>query len=66
VVEVVRDKLLGGVELAAGSARWGNNRRRLPLARFSQRKSHGLASLVGAAGRLLVQEGHGDEALLLD
>jgi hypothetical protein len=68
--EVVGEELLGGVELAAGSAGWGNNRRRLPLARCSWRKmtageSCCLSSLGGAAGRLLVQEGRSDRALLL-
>jgi hypothetical protein len=68
--EVVGDELLSGAEIAAESAGWGNNRRGLPLARCSQRKttagkSHGPASLAGAAGRLSVQEGHGDEAFLL-
>jgi hypothetical protein len=37
--EVVREELLGGVELAAGSVGWGNNRRRLPPARCSLRKT---------------------------
>jgi hypothetical protein len=70
VREVVGEELLGGAKLATGSARWGNNQRRLPPAWCSRRKttagkSHGPTSLAGVAGRLLVQEGHGDEALLL-
>jgi hypothetical protein len=74
VIEVVEEEigneLLGGTKLAAGSAGWGNKWRRLPPVRCSWRKmtvgkSRGPASLAGAAGRLLVQEGRGDEALLL-
>jgi hypothetical protein len=70
VEEEVGEELLGGAELAAGSTGWRNKRRRLPPARCSRRKtttgkSRGPASLAGTAGRLLVQEGHGDEALLL-
>jgi hypothetical protein len=74
VVEVVEEEvveeLLGGAELTMRSLGWGNKRRRLPPMRCSQRKmtagkSHGPASLAGAAGGLLVQEGRGDEALLL-
>jgi hypothetical protein len=68
--EVVGEEHLGGAELAAGSAVWGNNRSELPPVRRSWRKtmagkSRGPASLAGAAGRLLVQVGRGDEALLL-
>jgi hypothetical protein len=37
--EVVREELLGGAELVGGSARWGNNRGRLPPARCSWRKT---------------------------
>jgi hypothetical protein len=67
VGEVVGEELLSGTELAAG---WGNNQRRLPPMRCSQRKtttgeSYFPASLAGAAGRFLVQEGCGDRALLL-
>jgi hypothetical protein len=67
VGEVVGEELLSGTELAAG---WGNNRRRLPSMRCSQRKtttgeSCFPTSLAGAAGRFLVQEGWGDGALLL-
>jgi hypothetical protein len=52
------------------SAEWGNDRSRLPPARRSRRKtvtgkSCSLASLADAAGRLLKQDGHWDEALLL-
>jgi hypothetical protein len=70
VEEEVREELLGGAELAAGSTGWGNKRRRLLPARCSRRKmttgkSCGPASLAGTTGRLLVQEGRGDEALLL-
>jgi hypothetical protein len=70
VEEVVGEELLGGAELAVGSAGWGNNGSGLLLTRRSQRKtmvgkSHRPASLVGTAGMLLVQEGHGDEAPLL-
>jgi hypothetical protein len=70
VKEEVGEELLGGAELAAGSAGWGNKRRTLPPVRCSWRnkttgKSRGSASLEGAAGRLLVSEGRGDEALLL-
>jgi hypothetical protein len=48
---------------------WGNNRRRLPPLRCSRWKmttgeSHFPASLAGAAGRLLVQEGRGNGALV--
>jgi hypothetical protein len=39
VGEAVGEELLGGTELAAGSAGWGNNRRRLPLVRCSWRKT---------------------------
>jgi hypothetical protein len=64
------EELHGGTELATGSAGWRNNRRGLPLVRCSQRKmtagkSCGLALLAGTAGKLLVQEGCADEALLL-
>jgi hypothetical protein len=67
---VVKEELLGDVKLAAGSAGWGNNQSGLPPVRRSQRKmtagkSCGPALLSGAVGRLLVQEGHSDEALLL-
>jgi hypothetical protein len=66
--EVVGEELLGSVELAMGSAGWGNNRRRLPPVRCSHRKttageSHCPASLAGATGKLLVQEGRGDGVL---
>jgi hypothetical protein len=37
--EVVREELLGGAELAGGSARWGNNQGRLSPARCSWRKT---------------------------
>jgi hypothetical protein len=55
----IKEELLGGTKLAAGSAGWGHNQRRLPLMRCSQRKtmvgkSRGLASLAGTVGRLLV------------
>jgi hypothetical protein len=68
--EVVGEELLSGAELAAGSVGSGDNRSKMPLVRHSRRKttagkSCGPASLAGAAGRLLVQEGHCDEALLL-
>jgi hypothetical protein len=68
--EVVGEELLGGAERAARLARWENNQSRLPPARRSQikttvGKSCGPASLADAVGRLLVQEGHGDGALLL-
>jgi hypothetical protein len=49
--EVVEEELFCGAEVAAGSVGWG--------------KSRGPASLTGAVGRLSVQEGRGDEALLL-
>jgi hypothetical protein len=67
VGEVVGEELLSGTELAVG---WGNNRRRLPPMRCSQRKtttgeSCFPASLASAAGRFLVQEGCSDRALLL-
>jgi hypothetical protein len=69
VKEEVREELLGGAELAVGLTGWGKERRMLPSVRCSQRKtmgkSRGPASLAGAMGRLLVQEGCGDEALLL-
>jgi hypothetical protein len=66
---MVREELHGGAELHVWSAGWGNNRRRLPPVRCSQRKTMAgeslcPASLAGTAGRLLVQEGRGDEALL--
>jgi hypothetical protein len=54
--EVVREELHGGAKLAAGSLGWG---------KMMVRKSLGPASLAGAAGSLLVQEGCGDKALLL-
>jgi hypothetical protein len=68
--EVVGKELLDNTELTVGSAGWGNNRRRLPLASCSQRKmtageSHCSASLADSVGRFLVQEGCGDRALLL-
>jgi hypothetical protein len=68
--EVVGDELLGSAKLAAGLVGWGNDWSGLPLARRSRRKtvvgkSRGPASLAGTAGRLLAQEGHKDEALLL-
>jgi hypothetical protein len=68
--EVVREEVLGGVELTARSAVWGNNCRRLPLVRCSWRNtmagaSCGPASLAGVVGRFLVLEGHDDEALPL-
>jgi hypothetical protein len=68
--EVVGEELLGGAELAAGSVGSRDNWSRMPLVRHSwrkttARKSRGPASLADAAGRLLVQEGHCDEALLL-
>jgi hypothetical protein len=68
--EEVGEELHGGVELGAGLAGWGNKQRWLSLTRCSQRKmmagkSCGLASLAGAAGRPLVQEGRSDNALLL-
>jgi hypothetical protein len=70
VEEEVGEELLGGMELTVGLEGWGNNRRGLPLMRCSRKKmttwkSRGPASLAGAAARLLVQEGHGDEALIL-
>jgi hypothetical protein len=74
VVKVVKEdvgqELLGATELTAASTGWGNMRRRLPPVRCSQRKmmagkSCGPASLACAVGRLLVQEGRSDEALLL-
>jgi hypothetical protein len=37
--EVFGEELLGGAELNAGSAGWGINRRRLPPARCSRRKT---------------------------
>jgi hypothetical protein len=51
--EVVGEELLAGAELTTGSTEWGNDRRRLPLARCSQRKmtvgeSDGPAWLAGA------------------
>jgi hypothetical protein len=68
--EVVGEELLCGAELVVGSAGWGKNRRRLLRVRCSQRKMMmgGIplsSSLAGAVGRFLVQEGRGDEALLL-
>jgi hypothetical protein len=59
----------GGMDLAAGSVGWGNNRRRLPPPRCSRWKmttgeSHCPTSLAGVAGRLLVQEGRGDGVLM--
>jgi hypothetical protein len=68
--EVAGEDLLGGAELVAGLAGLGNNRRRLLPTGCLRRKmtageSRCPASLVGTAGRFLVQEGHGDEALLL-
>jgi hypothetical protein len=70
VEEEVGEELLGGAEIAAGSSRRGNKQRRLPLVWRSWRKtmtgkSRGPASPAGTAGRLSVQEGRGDEALLL-
>jgi hypothetical protein len=67
---VVREKLLGGAELAVGSAGLGNKQRRLPPAwssrgKMTVGKSRGPASLASATGRLLVQKGRGNEALLL-
>jgi hypothetical protein len=69
VEEEVGEELLGSAELAAGSTGWGNKRRRLLPVRCSWRKmtagkSRGPVWLAGAVGRLSVQEGHGDEALL--
>jgi hypothetical protein len=63
--EVVGEELLGGAKLVVGS---GNNRRRLPPAGCSWRKtgagnSRCSASLVGTTCRFSVQEGRGDEAL---
>jgi hypothetical protein len=68
--EVVVEELFGITELVVGSSGWGNDWSRLPLAMHSWRKtaagkSHGLASLAGAAGRFLAQEGRRDEVLLL-
>jgi hypothetical protein len=68
--EEVGEELLGSAELTTASALWGNNRRKLPPVRCSWRKmmagkSHGPASPAGAVGRLLLQEGRDDEALLL-
>jgi hypothetical protein len=70
VEEEVGEELLGGAELVAGSAGCKNTWRRLPPVRCSGRKtmagkSRGPALLASAAGRLLVQEGRGDDALLL-
>jgi hypothetical protein len=64
---VVREGLLGDMELMAGS---GNNRRRLPPVGCSGRKTMaGELLLPGLASRhhggFTVQEGCGDEALLL-
>jgi hypothetical protein len=63
-------ELLGGVELAAGSAVSGNNRRRLPPARCSQRKlTTGEHPLPGFAsrccGQVLGAGGAWYQALLL-
>jgi hypothetical protein len=68
--EVVGKKLLGGAELAAWSAGWGNDRRKLPPVRCSWRKtmagkSCGPASPASVAGRVSVQEGHGAGGALL-
>jgi hypothetical protein len=68
VEEEVGEELLDGTEHAAGSMGWATKRRRLPPARCSRRKttagkSHGSASLAGAADRLLVQEERGAEQL---
>jgi hypothetical protein len=65
--EVVGEGLLGDTELVVGS---GNNRRRLPPVGCSWRKmTAGELPLPGFASRhrdrFLVQEGRGDEALLL-
>jgi hypothetical protein len=65
--EVVREELLSGAELAVGSR---NNRRRLPPVGHSLRMTMTgelrlPGSLASTAGRFLVQEGHGDRALLL-
>jgi hypothetical protein len=62
--DVVAEELLGESELAVGSAGWGNNRSGPLPVRRSQRmtvagKSRRLASLAGAVGRLLAQEGAG-------
>jgi hypothetical protein len=66
---VVREELAGGAELSTGSAGWEINWRRLPPARTLWRKTmvgepRCPVSLADAAGRLLVQEGRGDEAPL--
>jgi hypothetical protein len=68
--EVVREGLLGDVELVVGSAGSGNNQRRLPMVGCSQRKmTVGELLLPDFAsrhhGKFSVQEGHNDEALLL-
>jgi hypothetical protein len=68
--EGVGEELLGIAEVAPGSVGWGNNQSGPPPARRSRRKttagkSRGPASLACTAGRLLLEEGHGDEALLL-
>jgi hypothetical protein len=68
--KVVGEELIGGAELVAGSVGWGNNQSGLPPVRHSRRKmttgkSRGPASQAGAAVMLLVQEGRGDEVLLL-
>jgi hypothetical protein len=71
----------GGRKSGRGGAHWrrgaccrvggvGNNQSGLPPVRHSRRKmttgkSRGPASQAGAAGMLLVQEGRGDEVLLL-
>jgi hypothetical protein len=60
--EVVGEELLGSAELTVALVGWGNNRRRLPPVRCSWRKtmtgeSRYPASLAGAMGRFLVQEG---------
>jgi hypothetical protein len=57
-------------DLDAGSAGWGNDQSGLPPVRRSwrkttARKSRGPALLAGTVSRLLVQEAHRDEALLL-
>jgi hypothetical protein len=70
IEEEVGEELLSGAELATRSTEWGDKRRRLPPMRclwkkMTVGKSRGPASLADVVGRLLVQEGRRDEALLL-
>jgi hypothetical protein len=57
--QVIREELLGGTELAVGSAGWGNDQSGLSPVRClrrkrAARKSRGPASIASAVGRLMV------------